>query len=482
MAITVKHSKVSTIPDDADTNLVRPSDWNADHTLTGLGTIAEQNANAVAITGGTATLTSLTTPTVQATNSGGLSLKNSAGTTQISMGGGGGDNVSVNVSTNLNGTNAQIDISPTGTGHVHMKPTGSGSIEIAPTNVGTINNMSIGATTPSTGAFTTLSATTPVAVSSGGTGLTTLTAGYIPYGNGTSALNSSVNFSYNGSLLNLFQGYTNIRLDTNSDVSNIINLTNNGSGFNVGTRINFQQYGSSLGYINNQYIFPGAWCTDVYGYDNVRFMTGASPTEKARIFSSGGVSIGNTTDAGAGNLSVNGLALIGTTSAIASGTSIVNLGDARQVLTVKGNTSGSYTLGVWNASTTGDALFSYFATEDSLTVRGSISYNRTGGLTVYGTTSDYRSKDIISTTVNSGEMIDSVPVYMGKIKGATLTRPMFIAHETPEYAHTGEKDAVDKDGNPVYQQMDASSLVPVLWAEVQSLRKRLAVLESKQGK
>ncbi len=92
MAITVKHSKVSTIPDDANTDLVRPSDWNADHTLvgtidvanggtgastltgyvkgngtsamtasatipsgdiTGFGTIATQNANAVAITGGT---------------------------------------------------------------------------------------------------------------------------------------------------------------------------------------------------------------------------------------------------------------------------------------------------------------------------------------------------------------------------------------------------------------------------------------------
>ncbi len=50
MPITVKHSKVSTIPDDADTSLVRPSDWNADHTLVGLGTMAEQNANAVAIT------------------------------------------------------------------------------------------------------------------------------------------------------------------------------------------------------------------------------------------------------------------------------------------------------------------------------------------------------------------------------------------------------------------------------------------------
>jgi sugar lactone lactonase YvrE len=59
MPITVKHNKVSTIPDTDDTSLVRPSDWNADHTLTGLGTMAEQNANAVAITGGTATLASL---------------------------------------------------------------------------------------------------------------------------------------------------------------------------------------------------------------------------------------------------------------------------------------------------------------------------------------------------------------------------------------------------------------------------------------
>jgi len=109
MAITVKHSKVSTIPDDANTDLVRPSDWNADHTLvgtidvanggtgattltgyvkgngtsamtavatvpstdiTGLGTMSTQNANAVAITGGTINGTTIgaTTPsTVNAT-------------------------------------------------------------------------------------------------------------------------------------------------------------------------------------------------------------------------------------------------------------------------------------------------------------------------------------------------------------------------------------------------------------------------------
>jgi hypothetical protein len=53
MAIVVTHTKVSTIPDGDDASLIRPSDWNETHTLTGLGTMAEQNANAVAITGGT---------------------------------------------------------------------------------------------------------------------------------------------------------------------------------------------------------------------------------------------------------------------------------------------------------------------------------------------------------------------------------------------------------------------------------------------
>jgi hypothetical protein len=123
------------------------------------GKAAYQDANGVINNATFNATTSVITPIVQAANSGGLALKNSAGTTQISMGGGGGDNVSVNVSTNLNGANAQIDISPTGSGHVHLKPAGSGSVEIAPTNVGTIDNMTIGATTARNGSFVDLSVT-----------------------------------------------------------------------------------------------------------------------------------------------------------------------------------------------------------------------------------------------------------------------------------------------------------------------------------
>jgi hypothetical protein len=83
MAITVKHSKVSTIPDDADTSLVRPSDWNADHTLVGTVPVANGGTGAATLTGyvkgnGTATMTaSATVPSTDITGLGTMSTQNS---------------------------------------------------------------------------------------------------------------------------------------------------------------------------------------------------------------------------------------------------------------------------------------------------------------------------------------------------------------------------------------------------------------------
>lgn len=56
---------------------------------------------------------------------------------------------------------------------------------------GSINNAPVGATTPSTGAFTTLTATTPVGVISGGTGRATLTSHGVLVGEGTAAVNQT---------------------------------------------------------------------------------------------------------------------------------------------------------------------------------------------------------------------------------------------------------------------------------------------------
>ena len=66
MAITVKHTKVSTIPDGDDTSVVRPSDWNADHQLVGTVPVANGGTGAATLTGyvignGTGAMTASTT-------------------------------------------------------------------------------------------------------------------------------------------------------------------------------------------------------------------------------------------------------------------------------------------------------------------------------------------------------------------------------------------------------------------------------------
>jgi hypothetical protein len=143
--------------------------------------IGGTTANTVRGTTITAT-TKFVGPYFDAANSAGGALRNASGTAQLQWGAGGGNNLTLDVSTNMNGANAQIDISPTGTGHVHINPTGSGSIQMNPTSAGTIDNMAIGATTASTGKFTTINFSSTLAVS-GSTG----TAGQVLTSNGASA-------------------------------------------------------------------------------------------------------------------------------------------------------------------------------------------------------------------------------------------------------------------------------------------------------
>ena len=108
---------------------------------------------------------------------------------------------------------------------------------------------------------------------------------------------------------------------------------------------------------------------------------------------------------------------------------------------------------------------------------GSITQNGTTGV-LYNITSDYRLKNVVGAVSGSGDRIDALqPVeYIMKVDGSQHRG--FLAHQFQAvYANSvnGTKDAVDADGKPVYQTMQASTseVIADLVAEIQSLRARL---------
>jgi hypothetical protein len=206
----------------------------------------------------------------------------------------------------------------------------------------------------------------------------------------------------------------------------------------------------------------------------------ASGTVKAGIqFNGAGSIIAKIADATVMTLDASGNLLVGATGAF--GVGVTAQGDGRIGSTL--TNSAIANIQYWNQGTTGDNKFAEFYTEGGGgSLRGSITYNRGGGVVAYSTTSDYRSKDILGNLEGVGETIDQLRVYLGQMKGATIARPMMIAHEAQAvvpYAVTGTKDAVNDKGEPIYQSMDHQILVPLLIAEVQSLRSRVALLEAK---
>ena len=82
MALTVKHSKTSAIPDAGDTTLVQPSDWNADHTLTGTVPVANGGTGATTASDGLNALL----PT-QTSNNGKVLGTDGTNTSWVSVGG-----------------------------------------------------------------------------------------------------------------------------------------------------------------------------------------------------------------------------------------------------------------------------------------------------------------------------------------------------------------------------------------------------------
>ena len=117
---------------------------------------------------------------------------------------------------------------------------------------------------------------------------------------------------------------------------------------------------------------------------------------------------------------------------------------------------------------------------------GSIFTN--GSATAFNTSSDYRLKENVVPLTGAIDRVNQLQVHrFNFIADPDKTVDGFIAHEAQEIVPecvTGVKDEVDTDGNPVYQGIDQSKLVPLLTAalkealaEIESLKARVTALE-----
>lgn len=116
---------------------------------------------------------------------------------------------SVRLTTNGTTQTEQMRVSHTASAVNYVQVTGAATGNRPTISAqGTDTNIDLALTPKGTGVVSipTLSLTNALSVANGGTGLTSLTSGRIPYGNGTSALNSSANFTYNGTDFTLLSG------------------------------------------------------------------------------------------------------------------------------------------------------------------------------------------------------------------------------------------------------------------------------------
>jgi hypothetical protein len=230
--------------------------------------------------------------------------------------------------------------------------------------------------------------------------------------------------------------------------------------------------------------------------------TGGTPTDRYSVggFSGAWISLFGTfvdnltnqvsVKSEAGNITIgnqlthpNATSRFGTATSIGAGEANGGFGGERITVQGSGNdvlfsTTSSAGAGVPVTYARGnDGSLAYFFRNGTAVGRIDVS----AGATAYVTTSDYRLKENVTDLQNATDRLKLFkPCRFNFIGSPEKTVDGFIAHEVQDIvpeAISGEKDAVDENGNIMPQGIDQSKLVPLLVAALQELEARIAALE-----
>lgn len=295
----------------------------------------------------------------------------------------------------------------------------------------------------------------------------------------------------------------NVGIGTSSPAQKLVVYNASGSTISLNNATTGTSSTSGL-----QVITDGTTGGYLWNYSNGFLSLGTNATERMRIDSSGNVLIGQTTNSQGGRLAITG----STSSTVddmvfntnASYAEIQTFNSKPLVLNRQGNNllvgSSAPSSSTGGTQYYAGAANSYWGNWVNSTVtKNQFTFNNPNGevgrittnasATTYNTSSDYRLKENITPIVGALEKVSQLkPVnWTWKVDGSDGQG--FIAHELAEIVPdcvTGEKDAVDAEGKPIYQGVDTSFLVATLTAAIQEqqtiindLKARIETLESK---
>ena len=267
--------------------------------------------------------------------------------------------------------------------------------------------------------------------------------------------------SHTGSLLQIGESYSDVSLYGNVG----INTTSPNQKLDVNGNINITGGTGRRIYWSN-----GDMAIHNAGSYAMAFetWTGSALTEKMRINSLGRVDIGTRSYVGSAT-STTRLYLEGNTSGH-------NLGQFQMA-----DFSGGFMFYLSSSSPASRQSHQFYNNriDSSPTLVGSIQINSSS--TAFNTSSDYRLKENVVEMTGALDRVEQLKPSRFNFIGHEEIVDGFLAHEVQDIvpeAITGTKDEVDSEGNPVYQGIDQSKLVPLLVGAIKELKAEIETLKA----